>query len=64
MRRISYLTWNDVPALMDLDQASALLGLSNDAVRRYCTMGVIPAIQFGRQWRIDKEKLMKKFGYI
>ena len=63
MRMNRYLTWNDVPALIDLEQASTLLGLSIDSVRRYCVIGDIPAIQIGKQWRIDKERLMKKFGY-
>jgi excisionase family DNA binding protein len=48
---------------MDLEQASTLLGLSVDSVRRYCVIGDIPAIQIGKQWRVDKERLMKKFGY-
>lgn len=61
--RLKYSTWNEVPALIDLEQASALLGLSIESVRRYCTTGDIPAIQIGKQWRIDKAKLMKKFGY-
>ena len=63
MRKGHYLTWNDVPALIDLEQASVLLGLSVEAVRRYCVSGDIPAIQIGRLWRIDKQKLMAKFGY-
>ena len=63
MARNNYLTWSDVPALIDLEQASALLGLSIESVRRYCVLGDIPAIQIGKQWRIDKQKLMKKFGY-
>lgn len=63
MRKQLFLTWNDVPALIDLEQASILLGLSIESVRRYCVIGDIPAIQIGKQWRIDKQKLMKKFGY-
>lgn len=63
MRQNTYLTWNDVPALIDLEQASVLLGLSIESVRRYCVTGDIPAIQIGKQWRIDKQNLMKKFGY-
>ncbi len=64
MQRKVYLTWTDVPALIDLEQAGILLGLSIESVRRYCVMGDIPAVQIGKQWRIDKEKLMKKFGYM
>lgn len=63
MYNTKYLTWNDVPALIGLEQASALLGLSIDSVRRYCVTGDIPAVQIGKQWRIDKQNLMKKFGY-
>ena len=63
MRPNNYLTWNDVPAIIDLEQASVLLGLSVDAVRRYCVTKDIPAVQIGKQWRIDKQKLMKQFGY-
>ena len=61
MRQKSYLSWNDVPALIDLEQASILLGLNIESVRRYCVIGKLPAIQIGKQWRIDKEKLMKMF---
>lgn len=63
MRKCRYLNWNDVPTLIDLEQASVLLGLSIESVRRYCVMGDIPAVQIGKQWRIDKQSLMKKFGY-
>jgi excisionase family DNA binding protein len=59
-----FFTWNDVPALIDLEQASVLLGLSIESVRRFCVTGDIPAVQIGKQWRIDKQKLMKKFGYV
>lgn len=63
MRNKAYLTWNDVPALIDLEQASVLLGLSIESVRRYCVTGDLPGVQIGKQWRIDKQKLMEQFGY-
>ena len=64
MIRKPYLSWNEVPALIDIEQASLLLGLSIESVRRYCLTKDIPAVQIGKQWRIDKERLMKKFGYL
>lgn len=64
MQQKVYFTWNDVPALIDLEQASVLLGLSIESVRRYCVTRDLPAVQIGKQWRIDKQKLMKQFGYI
>ncbi len=63
MYKKKYSSWNEVPALMDLEQTGMLLGLSIESVRRYCVTGDIPAVQIGKQWRVDKEKLMKKFGY-
>ncbi len=59
----TYLSWNDVPTLLILEQASVLLGLNIESVRRYCVTGDIPAVQIGKQWRIDKNLLMKKIGY-
>ena len=59
----NYLSWSEVPALLTLEEAGLLLGLSIESVRRYCLTGDIPAVQIGKQWRVDKEKLMKKFGY-
>ena len=64
MMRKTYLSWGEVPALIDLEQASILLGLHVESVRRYCVTGDLPAIQIGKQWRIDKQKLMKQFGYM
>ena len=61
--KMDYLSWGEVPALLNLEEAALLLGLSVDSVRRYCVNGDLPAIQIGKQWRVDKEKLMKKFGY-
>ena len=50
MRQKSYLSWNDVPALIDLEQASILLGLNIESVRRYCVTKDLPAVQIGKQW--------------
>ena len=59
----TYLSWNEVPVLMTLEEAAILLGLNVESVRRYCVTKDIPAIQIGKQWRVDKQKLMEKFGY-
>jgi excisionase family DNA binding protein len=64
MKQKAYLSWDEVPALIDIEQAALLLGLSIESVRRYCLTKDIPAVQIGKQWRIDKQKLMEKFGYI
>ena len=59
----NYSSWGEVPALMTIEDAAVLLGLSEESVRRYCVTKDLPAVQIGIQWRIDKQKLMEKFGY-
>jgi excisionase family DNA binding protein len=59
----NYLTWDDVPVLISLEQAAILLGVGVDAVRKYCVANELPAIRIGKNWHIDKRKLMEKFGY-
>lgn len=64
MLRKTYLTWEEVPVLISLEQASILLGVGVDAVRKYCIADELPAIRIGKVWHIDKQKLMQKFGYM
>ena len=59
-----YSSWSEVPAIMTIEDAALLLGLHIESVRRYCVLQDIPAVQIGTQWRIDKQKLMEKFGYM
>lgn len=63
MKQKSYLTWDDVPVLISLDQAAILLGVGVDAVRKYCVANELPAIRIGKVWHIDKQLLMERFGY-
>lgn len=55
-----YITnWDDVPVIIDVRYATALLGLSRTTVLKLLQNGDIPAVKFRRQWRIDKENLRK-----
>lgn len=56
-------SWNDVPALMTTNEAALLLKMPEDTVRQYCQAEQLPARRIGKQWRIDKQKLMEQFGY-
>lgn len=64
MKQKSYLTWDEVPVLISLEQAATLLGVGVDAVRKYCVANELPAIRIGKVWHIDKQKLMERFGYM
>jgi excisionase family DNA binding protein len=64
LRQKTYYTWNELPVLISLEQASILLGVGVDCVRKHCIANELPAVQIGRVWHIDKQKLMEKFGYM
>lgn len=64
MKQKSYLTWDEVPVLISLEQAATLLGVGVDAVRKYCVANELPAIRIGKVWHIDKQKLMERFGHL
>lgn len=63
MRQNFYLTWDEVPVLISLEQASILLGIGIDAVRKQCVKNELPATKIGKTWHIDKQRLMEQFGY-
>ncbi|MDY4255955.1 MAG: helix-turn-helix domain-containing protein [Oscillospiraceae bacterium] len=58
-----FLSWDEVPALLTLEQAAILLRLGTDCIRKHCISGVLPGKQIGKTWYIDKQLLMKMFGY-
>jgi excisionase family DNA binding protein len=64
VKQKSYLTWDEVPVLISLEQAATLLGVGVDAVRKYCVANELPAIRIGKVWHIDKQKLMERFGHL
>lgn len=48
-----------LPPLLDVAQAAALLGLSAPQVRKMCRAGTLPAHKVGpKLWRIDKAALL------
>lgn len=63
MRQKAYLSWDEVPCLISLEQAAVLLGVGIDAVRKHCASNELPAVKIGKTWHIDKRRLMEQFGY-
>lgn len=57
-----FKTWDTVPTIITLNDASILLQIPEDTLRRHLEAGTIPGTKIGRQWRLDKEKLQKMFA--
>ena len=53
-----------MPALLDTEQAAAILGQTTAFVAKACASGTYPAIKIGNSWRINKERFLQMFGLI
>ena len=63
MPRIRPITnWDQVPVVFDLPMLSVLLGQSREMLRIRASRGEIPAKKVGREWRFEKEKILKWLG--
>ena len=46
-----------VPRLLTIEEVVGRLSLHPDTVRRYIRRGDLPAVKFGRVWRVSEEDL-------
>ena len=49
--------FKDIEELLTISEAAKLLKMDNITLRRLAIKGDLPALKFGRQWRIQQEKL-------
>ena len=52
---------DDLPEVMDLQEASTYLRLKPRTLTRLATLGEVPAAKIGKQWRLHREALAKLF---
>ena len=52
----------DLPALMDMEQARELLGMSRSAIYRAATAGYVPTLRFGRRVYVPTARLLAVLG--
>jgi excisionase family DNA binding protein len=45
------------PRLLTTQEAAEFLRVSRATIRRWCKARELPAVQIGRQWRIDMDQL-------
>lgn len=53
-----YYNWDNIPVLLSLQEASVLLQVTPECIRKYCISGKLPAIQIGKSWHVDRDALM------
>lgn len=54
---ITYKSWDELPLLLSLPEASILTGLGSERLRQLCVAGEIPGFKIGKKWRIEKSDL-------
>jgi hypothetical protein len=52
----------ELPALMDMDQARELLGMSRSAAYRAAAAGHLPTLRFGRRVYVPTARLLAMLG--
>ncbi|EMZ42695.1 MULTISPECIES: helix-turn-helix domain-containing protein [Atopobium] len=58
-----YNTDDKAPMFANTSDFAAMLGLSRGYVMRLCRDGAIPAVKFGKTWRIDTNAALKVMGF-
>jgi excisionase family DNA binding protein len=59
---VSFRHATDLPALMDMEQARELLGMSRSAVYRAALAGHLPTLRFGRRVYVPTARLLAMLG--
>jgi len=58
-----YHSTREAPAIMSLEQAAILMGITYDCAKSRAQRGELPgAFRSGKSWRVDKEALIESFG--
>jgi excisionase family DNA binding protein len=52
----------DLPALLDMEQARELLGMSRSAIYRAAAAGYLPTLRFGRRVYVPTARLLVMLG--
>lgn len=62
-RNLKYFyDWNRVPLMMTIDQAAILIQITLEHLRTLCRKGIVPAMQLGQEWRIDREVVRERLN--
>lgn len=52
-----YQNFEQMPAMLTPGECANLLRLTHETILRFCKSGELPAVKFGKEWRISKQDL-------
>jgi excisionase family DNA binding protein len=56
-----YRDWDELPLLLTLGQCALLFGKSYETIRTWVKKGILPATQFGGEYRVAKADVKAMF---
>lgn len=62
IKKSNPMHWDALPDVLTIKQASIILQVTGEYVRKNCADGTIPATKIGKSWRISKHRLMALMG--
>lgn len=60
-RIVYYKDFSEMPAILTPEQCANILDLTDEQVRKLCRDGTLPAVKFGKVWRVSKDDLQEMF---
>lgn len=63
-KMIYYRNWEELPVVLTLGQCAVILNVTYELANKWAKEGKLPAIKFGKEWRIEKEKLRAMFNSL
>jgi excisionase family DNA binding protein len=55
-----YCDWSRLPLMLTINQAAVLIQITPEHLRTLCRKGIVPAMQLGQEWRIDREVMRER----
>lgn len=52
-----YRSWEELPIMLTIGQCALLFNKNYDTIRSWIAKGILPATQFGKEYRIAKEDI-------
>lgn len=61
MKRVYYRNWDELPAILTLEQVALICVKTYECIRKWAVNGKIPATKTPDGWLVDKEALRAWF---
>lgn len=54
-----YRSWDELPVMLTIGQCALLFSKNYDTIRSWIAKGILPATQFGKEYRVAKSTVIR-----